>query len=217
MIDIRDEINKHKNVENTEKREVVLRPFKLRDAFKMRKWGTYKDLRFDHYNFPYRSIIDVILWYHYKRGYSEKKPLYAAINEDNRLVGYCILKNRTAKIGGEGELGVSFDTEYLNFGYGTSAIKQFVKVCFEELGLDRIWLETAAFNVRALKSYKKVGFKICSFQEKLFEDQTYAKEIFELYDGFTMKNDKIYTYYYFMDITKDRYYETIKPTELSKK
>jgi RimJ/RimL family protein N-acetyltransferase len=51
------------------------------------------------------------------------------------------------------------DKENQGKGYGTDAMKVLVKYGFNTLNLNRIELETFEFNLRAFKSYKKVGFK----------------------------------------------------------
>jgi RimJ/RimL family protein N-acetyltransferase len=81
-------------------------------------------------------------------------------NEDGseKLIGNCGIheinwKNRF------GEIGIAIgEKEYQNKGYGTEAIELLLEYGFETVNLNRLELCTYAFNVRALKSYKKVGF-----------------------------------------------------------
>lgn len=47
---------------------------------------------------------------------------------------------------------------YWSKGYGTDAMKIFLKYCFEKLGLNKISLTVLPDNPRAIKSYKKCGF-----------------------------------------------------------
>ena len=44
-------------------------------------------------------------------------------------------------------------------GYGTEAIKGFVKYCKENLGAERIFLRTRPYNSRAIHVYEKCGFR----------------------------------------------------------
>ncbi|MFX0106210.1 MAG: GNAT family N-acetyltransferase [Candidatus Hodarchaeota archaeon] len=81
-------------------------------------------------------------------------------NEDGqeKLIGNCGIhkidwKNRV------GELGIAIgDKEYQNKGYGTEALELLVEYGFNTVNLNRIELYTYGFNIRAIKSYKKVGF-----------------------------------------------------------
>jgi len=45
-------------------------------------------------------------------------------------------------------------------GYGTEAMRLACRFAFEEMGLERVELETFEFNTRAVRSYEKVGFVV---------------------------------------------------------
>lgn len=51
-----------------------------------------------------------------------------------------------------------FKSSLCGQGYGTHAIKLIIKFAFEVLHLHRVELEVYSFNIRAQKSYYKVGF-----------------------------------------------------------
>jgi RimJ/RimL family protein N-acetyltransferase len=63
-------------------------------------------------------------------------------------------KNRTATLG-----IVIGEREYWGKGYGTEAVRTMLRYAFEELGLNRVELETYSFNPRAIRCYEKAGFK----------------------------------------------------------
>ncbi|AZT90939.1 N-acetyltransferase [Caldicellulosiruptor changbaiensis] len=52
------------------------------------------------------------------------------------------------------------EKEYWGKGFGTDAIKAFVKYLFATLDINRIELDTFDDNIRAIKAYQKCGFKI---------------------------------------------------------
>ncbi|MFX0082807.1 MAG: GNAT family N-acetyltransferase [Candidatus Hodarchaeota archaeon] len=90
-------------------------------------------------------------------------------NKNEKLIGNCSIdvnwQNRV------GTCGIMVgETENQGKGYGTEAMKLLVEYGFNTLNLNRIQLETYDFNIRALKSYKKVGFK---------EEGTRRKAIFK--------------------------------------
>jgi len=76
-----------------------------------------------------------------------------------KLIGNCGLhkidwKNRVA------DAGIAIgEKNYLGKGYGTEAMHLLVNYGFTTLNLNRIQLEVHKFNVRALKSYNKIGFR----------------------------------------------------------
>ena len=44
-------------------------------------------------------------------------------------------------------------------GFGSDALRTFVRYLFDRFNLNRIWLGTYTYNTRAIMAYKKVGFK----------------------------------------------------------
>lgn len=59
--------------------------------------------------------------------------------------------------------------EYLSKGYGTDAMKVLVKFIFEQMNINKIKLHVYDFNLRAQKSYEKVGFK----REAVLKDELF--------------------------------------------
>ena len=79
--------------------------------------------------------------------------------DNDKLIGTVGLErynsiNRTATLG----IFIG-DKEYRSQGYGTEAIKLILDYGFNYLNLNNIKLELISFNERALKCYKKCGFK----------------------------------------------------------
>lgn len=60
-----------------------------------------------------------------------------------------------------GEVGILVgDPAYRGRGYGTEALGLLCRFGFQELGLERIELDTSEFNTRAVRSYEKLGFVV---------------------------------------------------------
>lgn len=51
------------------------------------------------------------------------------------------------------------EKNFQNGGYGTDAIRQFLRLAFDELNLRRIYATPDEDNVRAIKCFEKCGFK----------------------------------------------------------
>jgi RimJ/RimL family protein N-acetyltransferase len=80
-----------------------------------------------------------------------------AIREDGALVGTCQLIVE----GAEAELRIRIGVhEAQGRGIGTWAVRELVRIGFEELGLKRIWLQVFAVNERAIRTYERVGFSV---------------------------------------------------------
>lgn len=79
--------------------------------------------------------------------------------EDNKLIGSISIENIN-HIKRRGTLGIFIgDKDYRSKGYGTEAIRLILEYGFKYLNLNNIKLDLMEFNERALKCYKKCGFK----------------------------------------------------------
>ena len=97
--------------------------------------------------------------------------------ENNTLIGNCSLHqiNHYKKTS---TLGIFIGEEQeRNKGYGTETVKLLMKYGFEYLNLNNIMLQVYSFNKRAIKSYKKAGFKefgrrhnVITIKNKLYDE-----------------------------------------------
>ena len=63
---------------------------------------------------------------------------------------------------GEAELGVTIGhTAYWGRGYGTQAVRLLVRYIFDTTPLNRIYLHTLDWNVRAQRAFASAGFRDC--------------------------------------------------------
>lgn len=92
-----------------------------------------------------------------------------AVREDGRLVGTCQLIGA----GDEAELRIRIGVaEARERGLGTAAVRELVRIGFQERALRRIWLQVQRRNARAIRVYEKTGFRRAGESgELLFMDQ----------------------------------------------
>lgn len=62
--------------------------------------------------------------------------------------------------------------DYRERGYGTDAIREFLRFLFDTVGLHRVWLGTYEYNARARRVYEKLGF----VQEGVMRDADLVEE-----------------------------------------
>lgn len=182
---------------------IKVRKFRPGDAKEMMKWGKHDDLRFLHYNYPYETSLEHLLWYRSKTKFFSKR-LFAIVKDDKEIIGYIILK-KIDWINRMGEMGIAVDYNYMNHGYGSKAIIDFLDIIFNKMKFRKVWLRTSDFNVRAQKSYEKVGFKLVDKYMDEFEEQSEAFNLVLTYDYFKMIGTKAHTLYHFMEITREEY------------
>jgi RimJ/RimL family protein N-acetyltransferase len=78
--------------------------------------------------------------------------------EDSRHIGSVSLHNVTGNAH-KAALGILIgERSCWNRGYGTDAILTMLRFGFEELNLNRVWLEVHDDNARAIACYRKCGF-----------------------------------------------------------
>jgi len=118
-----------------------------------------------------------------------KEHVYGIIDkETDTLIGNVGLMN-VNHIHKTAEVGIFIgNQDYWGKGYGTEALRLLVDYAFRILGLENIILKTYDYNVRAQKSYKKVGFKVIGVRRSA---HYYNNE----------RHDDIY-----MDIVKEDFY-----------
>jgi RimJ/RimL family protein N-acetyltransferase len=75
-----------------------------------------------------------------------------------KIIGNCAIQNINSK-NRSCSCGITIgEKEYQNKGYGTEAMELLVEYGFNTLNMNRIELIVYEFNIRAYKSYHKVGF-----------------------------------------------------------
>jgi|SRR5579884_540945 len=89
---------------------------------------------------------------------------YAILTNDGDLIGMVSCYNIDRMFVSDrlvGELGVYLgEKRYWGSGYGTDAVTMFLRHLFENLEFDTVYLHTYKSNIRARRSYARVGFEV---------------------------------------------------------
>ncbi len=189
-------------------KRVTLSPLTLEDARSMRDWGVHDTVLLGDYNFPYENDSEIRKWFRYKT-FTIFNKYFGIHNEDGRLVGYLGIKNKDF-IRRSAYLGIVFDPDYLDMGYGTESLQVFLPHYFHEMRMRTLYLEVAEFNRRAIRVYEKLGFIPVQYYTDLFPVEGISKDhpdIMASKSCFVFKDEKIYNYIYKMKLTRKRYEE----------
>jgi len=111
---------------------------------------------------------------------NSKKDLQLGIyiKGSNRIIGYCGICN-ISENNKEGEYFIFIgDKGQWGKGISTFVTKEIIRIGFEELKLDRIFLTVSEPNIGGVKSYTKAGFKkIDIIRNASFRDNEFHNKI----------------------------------------
>ncbi|MGN1330266.1 MAG: GNAT family N-acetyltransferase [Clostridia bacterium] len=137
---------------------IYLSPRSIEDVEKFTEWMN------DFWVTDYTGRSSVVMSLEGERKYlqenSNPEATFSIVTlEEDKLIGTISLEkidhlNRTATLG----IFIG-DKDYLSKGYGTEAIRLILDYGFNYMNLHSIKLNLMSFNERALKCYKKCGFK----------------------------------------------------------
>lgn len=137
---------------------VYLSPINIEDAEKYTEWLNDLEITINlsmaHNTYTLDQEKEAL------RSLSAEGYNFAIVNqEDDQLLGNCGLMN-VDLINQIGEVGIFIGNKnFWNKGYGTEAMQLLLDYAFNLLNLNNIELKVYAFNRRAIKCYKKCGFK----------------------------------------------------------
>jgi diamine N-acetyltransferase len=139
--------------------KTILREFVRADVDRWLAWPRHRDPFFDTYNPPVLTPRQRDLYYR-QRIQSADSRQYSVDDLEGNFVGRISIREIDWQFGAA-VLGVSFHPERLNQGLGSDALWAFLTFYFRTLSMNSLFLDVAAFNVRAYRVYEKCGFQRC--------------------------------------------------------
>lgn len=186
--------------------KVVIRSLRRDDIDKRLAWKKYPDPLYFHYNPPDLGQKEREEWY-FKRK-DDPNIIYLAIdNHDDQLVGFISLY-KIDKLTRTAWMGIFLGYEFTDRGYGTDAILTLARYFFEEMKFEKMFLDVASHNQRAIRCYLKCGFKFLGTKyEKhdprsnidIFGDDRYK----DIRGYFKKEGEEILVQFDEMELTKD--------------
>jgi RimJ/RimL family protein N-acetyltransferase len=158
---------------------VVLREKRLSDAANDYAWRSDPELARYDAALPLKlSFREFTLYYTEQlRSLKEDRRWFAVDTLNGKHIGNCMYydvdKNRK-----QTKIGVIIgDREYWDKDYGADAIMTLIAHVFEDMNLERVYLDTLKWNVRAQRCFQKCGFVVCGH----VNDKGHDFVIMELY------------------------------------
>ena len=170
--------------------DIKLRPLELEDSDLLRKWRFFED----NYDYFYE--------YTPNSSYSNKNWVQNCLNKTNEINFIITGNNSCIDIGMISLLEIDLRNKKCEMGrvliannssrgkgLGTQAIKLVLEYAFNHLNLNKVYCEVFADNLRALNSYKKIGF----VQDGLFKNHIYKNGIYKNVAHLSIEKEKFQT------------------------
>lgn len=141
-------------------KKVVLREKRLEDAANDYAWRSDEELaRLDAAPTLRMSFMEFLANYADELRYpSPQRRRFAIETLDGKHIGNCMYYD-IDEDRGEAELGIMIgDRDYWDQGYGADAITTLLDHIFSTTKLNRIYLNTLEWNIRAQRCFQKCGF-----------------------------------------------------------
>lgn len=145
--------------------KVLIRPLEREDVDKRLKWKPFPDPLFYHYNLRNLTEEQKEAWF-LKRKDDPSSIFLSIDNLQGQLIGFIRLykinpAERTAWF------GIYLGYEFINQAIGTDAALTLLKYYFDEWKFEKLFLDVASHNKRAIRCYEKCGFE---FVRKKYND-----------------------------------------------
>jgi len=136
---------------------VTIRPMKQADLNAMINWRPFADPLYQPFDFPRRSRTEHNRWFDW-RSNDPSRRLYVVEDQERRVIGSLTLREIDGQC--SARLGITIGSDFVSQGYGTEALRLFLDHYFGEMGFARIVLDVAATNLRAVRCYESLGFRL---------------------------------------------------------
>jgi RimJ/RimL family protein N-acetyltransferase len=158
------DISRQKKLEG---KRTLLRPLERSDLQRSLLWLTDPIVnKYLSQNFKGLTEEQEEKWFSYIQD-SETDIVFAILEKDSSShIGNCGL-NKIDHKNGKCELGIVIgDNDYRNKGFGSDAVGTLINFAVEDLDIPIVRLNVYIYNQRAIKVYKKCGFKLIKVLKK---------------------------------------------------
>lgn len=150
---------------------VTIRPMAKPDLKAMMAWRPFADPLYQPYDFPRRTWGDHVRWFEW-RTRDPSRRMYVIENEKHQVIGSLTL--REIEMQESARLGITIGADYVSQGYGKEALTLFFDYYFGSMGFERMFLDVAATNLRAVRLYRTLGFRRIGQHYRPADHSSYA-------------------------------------------
>lgn len=149
----------------------MIRELRRNDKDLMLEWLMNEKIR-ENFRFNYSKISMSSVEDFIRNSISEENKHYAIVNENDEYMGTVSLK-KINFVPDTAEIAIVLRENAMGKGYGKTAIQDVLKIAFNELNLNKVYLNVFRNNKRAIKLYEKIGFNL----ENNFQDFQVSEDI----------------------------------------
>lgn len=192
-------------------KRVIIDKLRLSDAYQMMNWKKAEDILMREYHFLTTRDGNVKGWYD-ARVKRKNMMSFVVKTYEGKVIGFISIRD-ISRLFKSAVLGITFDMNYLNMGYGTESLELFLDYYFTELNMKKLSLDVAKHNKRAISCYKKVGFDLvrqyyAKLEEEYYDvaiEQLKSSEDIDFRDNFWIVGPFILVGYYRMKLSRKTY------------
>jgi RimJ/RimL family protein N-acetyltransferase len=140
------------------------------DLDQMIQWRPFADPLYQPFDFPRQNRSEQIRWFEW-RSKDPTRRLHTIETNEGRVIGSLTL--RDIQRPQSARLGITIGADFVSQGYGTEALKLYLDHYFGEMGFRRIVLDVAATNLRAVRTYRALGFRRTGIQYRAASHSSY--------------------------------------------
>jgi RimJ/RimL family protein N-acetyltransferase len=126
------------------------------DLDAMARWRPFADPLYQAFDFPRRSLGEHRSWFEW-RSRDHTRRLYAIEDEARQVIGSLTLREIDGRR--SARLGITIGADFVSQGYGSEALRLFLTYYFRTMGFAQMVLDVAATNLRAVRTYRRLGFR----------------------------------------------------------
>lgn len=126
------------------------------DAKRMLEWMTLPDTR-EYFQFDQSKLSEEKCLEFIRNSYTKQNKHFAVVDENDAYLGTVSLKDIDEE-NSRAEFAIGLHPDSRGRGAGRMAMVEILKIAFDELGLNRVFLTVLDNNERAIHLYESLGF-----------------------------------------------------------
>jgi RimJ/RimL family protein N-acetyltransferase len=127
------------------------------DLEQMQAWRPFRDPLHRLWHIPRRTPVSRDIWFMLHGSDPTRVWLTIERRVDDRVIGALSLREIDRPV--SARLGIRLGADFVNRGYGSEALRLFLPYYFHNSDFERLFLDVAATNTRAIHVYEKLGFR----------------------------------------------------------